>query len=224
MSPAVRPNLASAPARALNQVLANEVDFGAGLRLRIAHHHDVESIGLILAAKREIHRRGQRPGRRQALVGQVEIGGRAFGIVMAVEARQIGLALDRRHEPRRLDDEDRRLVRQRQRVAAIGAGDGDVAAVRDKHAGEPRIGAGHARAVPVLEHDSRDLARDLSRDLAGNLRPWRRLRLRPLRLDGRQRKAARRAHQHAAARESIAMMLRHFPNLRFASPQEMARA
>ena len=55
--------------QSLNQVLANEVDFRAGLRLRIAHHHDVERLRLILAAKREIDRRGQRPGRRQALEG-----------------------------------------------------------------------------------------------------------------------------------------------------------
>ena len=34
----------------LNQVLANEVDFGARLRLRIGDKHDVERLGLVLAA------------------------------------------------------------------------------------------------------------------------------------------------------------------------------
>ena len=145
MSPAVRPNLASTPAKRLDQILADEVDFRAGLRLRIGHHHDVERLRLILAAQREIDRRRQRPGRRQALEAQVELGRRALGLMVAVEARQIGERLDRRHEARRLDDEDRRLVRQRQRVAAVGPGDGDVAAVRDEDAGEPRIGCARQR-------------------------------------------------------------------------------
>ena len=126
--------------QSLDQVLADEVDFSAGLRLRIGHQHDVERLGLVLAAKRKIDRRRQWPGRRQTLEGQVELGRRAFGIVMAIEARQVGERLDRRHEACRLDDEDRRLIRQRQRVAAVGPGDGDVAAVRDENAREPRIG------------------------------------------------------------------------------------
>ena len=115
----------------LDQVLADEVDFRAGLRLRIGHHHDVERMSLLLAAQREIDRRRQRPGRRQALEGQVEFGRRALGLVMAVEARQIGERLDRRHEARRLDDENRRFFRQRQRVTAVRPGDGDVAAIGD---------------------------------------------------------------------------------------------
>ena len=207
--------------QSLDQVLADEVDFRAGLGLRIGHQHDVERLRLILAAKREIDRRRQRPGRRQALEGQVELGRRAFGLMMAVEARQIGQRLDRRHEARGLDDEDRRLLRQRQRVASVRAGDGDVAAVGDQHPGEPGIGgARHARAVPVLEHDAGDLAGDLARGLARRCV----LRQRSGSVDRRQRKAARRADEHVAPGDSIAMMLRHSSILRFACPQEMTRA
>ena len=190
--------------QSLDQILADEVDFRAGLRLRIGHQHDVERLSLVLTAKREIDRRGQRPGRRQALEAQIELGRRALGLMVAVEARQIGERLDRRHEARRLDDEDRRLLRQRQRVAAVGPGDGDVAAVRDEHAGEPRIGCAHARAVPILEHDARDLS---SRRV---------LRQRPGSVDRRERKAARRADQHLAPGHSIAVMLRHSQHLQFA--------
>ena len=134
MSPAVRPNFASTPASACNQVLANEVDFRPGLGLRIGHHHDVERLRLLLAPKREIDRRRQGAGRGEALKSQVEIGRRALGLMMAVEEGQIGLRLERRHEARGLDDEDRRLVRQRQRIAAVRAGDGDVAAIGDEDA------------------------------------------------------------------------------------------
>src|SRR5271166_5709594 len=48
---------------------------------------------------------------------------RALGLMMAVETGQIGLWLERRHEAGGLDDEDRRLVRQGQRIAAVGAGE-----------------------------------------------------------------------------------------------------
>ena len=182
----------------LDQVLANEVDFRAGLRLRIGHHDDVERLRLVLTAQREIDRRRQRPGRRQALEGETEIGRRALRLMVAIEARQISERLDWGHEARGLDDEERRLLRQRERIAAVMAGDSDVAAVGDEHAGKPWIGgAGGARAVSILEHD------------AGNLRPRRRLRLGPPRLDRRQRKPARRADQHLAPCESIAMMFGH---------------
>ena len=63
MSPAVRPNLRVDAGQSLDQVLADEVDFGAGLRLRIADHHDVERFRLVLAAQREIDRRWERSGR-----------------------------------------------------------------------------------------------------------------------------------------------------------------
>ncbi len=144
--------------QSLDQVLADEVDFRSGLRLWIGHQDNVERLRLVLTTQREVDGRGQRPGRGQALEGQVELRRRTLGLMMAVEARQIGERLDWRHEARRLDDEDGRLLRQRQRIAAVGAGDGDIAAVRDQHAGKPRIGgARHARAVPVLEHDAGDL-------------------------------------------------------------------
>ena len=140
MSPAVRPNLALTPASAWTRVLADEVDFGLRLRLRVGDQDDVERARLVLAFQRKIDRGRQRPGRREALEGQVELGRRALGLMMAIEARQMGQRIDRRHEARRLDDEDRRFVRQRQRVAPVGAGDRDVAAIGDEHAGEAGIG------------------------------------------------------------------------------------
>ena len=195
----------------LDQVLADEVDFRAGLRLRIGHQHDVERLRLILAAQREIDRRRQRPGRRQALEAQVELGRRALGLMMAIEARQIGERLDRRHEARRLDDEDRCFVRQRQRVAAVGAGDGDVAPVRDQHAGEARIGgARRARPVLILEHDAGDRARRVLRQRSGSV-------------DRCERQAARRANEHVAPGHSIAMLLRH-SQTSDSPPREMAPA
>ena len=182
----------------LDQVLANEIDFRPGLGLRIGHQHDVERLGLLLAAKREIDRGRQGPGRRETFEGQVQLRRRALGLMMAVEAGQIGLRLERRHEACGLDDEDCRLVRQRQRVAAVRAGDRDLAAVGDEDAGEPRIGgAGYARAVQVLEHQPRDL------------RSLRFLRRRAARLDRRQRKPARRANQHLAPRHSITKPFGH---------------
>ena len=134
--------------------------------------------------------------------------------MMAVEARQIGLSLERGHEACGLDDKDRRFVRQRQRVAAVGPGDGDVAAVGDEHAGETGIGgAGRARAVLILEHHAGHLPRD------------RRVLEPPLpKLDRRQREPACRADQHLAPRHSIAVMLGHFSTSASPSSQEMARA
>ena len=215
MSPAVRPNLASTPASAWirsSRMKSTSAPVSGCGSVTITTSN---ACRLVLAAKREIDRRRQGPGRRQTLEGQVELGRRAVGLMMAVEAGQIGLRLDRRHEACGLDDEDRRLVRQRQRVAAVGAGDGDVAAVGDEHAGEPGIGgAGHARAVAVLEHDAGDLARD-RRVLAPRAR---------CRLDRRQRKPARRADQHLAPGHSIAVMLGHFSTSASPSSQEMARA
>ena len=144
----------------LDQILADEVHLSAGFRLRIGHQHDVERLWLILATQREIDGRRQWPGRRQALESEVELSRRALGLMMTIEARQIGERLDRRHEARRLDDEDRRFIRQRQRVTAVRPGDRDVAAVGDEDAGEPWIGcARQARAVSVLEHDAGYLAR-----------------------------------------------------------------
>src|ERR1700735_1491397 len=40
--------------QSLDQILANEVDFRAGLRLRIGHHHDVERMSLVLSTQRKI--------------------------------------------------------------------------------------------------------------------------------------------------------------------------
>ena len=158
MSPAVRPNFAVGAAERLDQVLADEIDLGLGLGLRIGDQHDLEGVRLVLRFEREIERSRQRPGRRDPLEGEIERGRRAVRAVMAVEARQVRRGIDGRHVARRLDDEDRRLVRQGQRVAAVAVRDGDVAAVRDEDAGKPGIGgAGRARTVPILEHDPRDL-------------------------------------------------------------------
>ena len=198
MSPAVRPNLASIAGQRRNRVLANEIDFGLRLRLRVGDEDDVERLRLVLGMKREIDRGRQRPGRSEALEGEVELGRRALGLMMAVEAGKIGERLDRRHEALGLDDEDRRFLRQRQRIPAVGAGDRDLAAIGDQYAGEPRIGgAGHARAVAILEH------------LAGDLRRLRFLRRGSARLDRRKREPARRADQHVAPRDSIGMAFGH---------------
>src|ERR1700723_774257 len=43
--------------QSLDQILANEVDFRAGLRLRIGHHDDVERMSLVLSTQRKIDRR-----------------------------------------------------------------------------------------------------------------------------------------------------------------------
>ena len=138
MSPAVRPNFASRPGERLDQVLADEVDLGFRLRLRVGDHHDVERFRLVLALKRKVERGRQRPGRRDALEAEIERGRRAHRLMMAIEARQVGRRIDRRHEARRLDDEDRRLVRQRQRVAAVGVG-------RPRRRGRSRRGRRRAR-------------------------------------------------------------------------------
>ncbi len=124
----------------LNRVLADEIHLRLGLGLRVGHHHDVEGLRLVLPAEGEIERSGHGRRRREALESQVERARRALGLMMAVEAGQAGQRIDRRHEPGRLDDEDRRLVRQRQRVTPVGARDRDIAAVGDEDIGEPRIG------------------------------------------------------------------------------------
>ena len=141
----------------LDRVLADEIDFGVRLGLRVGDEDDVERPLLDLGMKREIDRGRQWPGRREALECEVELSRRALGLMMAIEARQIGQRIDRRHEAGGLQDEDRRLVRERQPVAPVGAGDRDVAAVRNEHVGEARIGRARcAGTVPVLEHGPRD--------------------------------------------------------------------
>ena len=72
----------------LDQVLADEIDLRLGLGLRIGHHHDLERLRLVLAFEREIERGRHRSGRREALEDEVERGGRAVRLMMAVEARQ----------------------------------------------------------------------------------------------------------------------------------------
>ena len=67
-----QPELGAGPRQRLDQVLADEIDLGLVLGLRIGHHDDIERLRLVLPSKREIERGGHGPGRRQALERQVE--------------------------------------------------------------------------------------------------------------------------------------------------------
>ena len=136
-------------------VVADEVELRIRLGLGVGEHHDVEALRLVLAAQREVDRGRQRPRRGHALVGEVERGRRAVRLVEIEEAGQQRPGFDRGHVARRLDDEDDRLVRHRQRVAPVGVRHGDVAAVRHQHAGK----AGARRGIGVVEDAACDGAR-----------------------------------------------------------------
>src|SRR5271155_4056874 len=99
-SPAVRPNLASTPANAWIR--------SSRMKSTSAPVSGCGSVTIttLNAFGSSCRRSGQRTGRRQALESEVELGRRALGLMMAVEARQIGERLSGRHEARGLDDED----------------------------------------------------------------------------------------------------------------------
>ena len=54
MSPAVMPNLALVAGQRLDQVLADEIDLGLCLRLRVGDENDVERLRLVLTLQREV--------------------------------------------------------------------------------------------------------------------------------------------------------------------------
>ena len=135
---------------------------------------------------------GSGAGRGDPLEGEIERGGRAVRLMMAVEARQLRHRIDRRHEAGGLDDEDRRFVRQRQRVAAVS-----VRSPRRRARSRPARRRGpdcrrpRARAVAILE-DERPRPSRLPR-----------ARVRPR----RKRHPARRAREHARRRVQISSSL-----------------
>ena len=157
MSPAVSPNFASTPAsasiRSSRMKSTSASDSGCG-SVTITTSNAFGSSWRFSAKSSEA---GIGPVGAQALEGQVERGRRALRLMMAVEARQARQRIDRRHEAGGLDDENRRFVRQRQRIAPVRPGRRDVAAVGDERVGDARIGGVRdARAVAVFEHHPRD--------------------------------------------------------------------
>ncbi len=79
---------------------------------------------------------------------------------MAIEARQARDRVDRRHVAGRFDDEDRRLVGQRQAVAPVRVGERDIAAVGDEDIGDAgALRVAPARAVEILEDETRNRRR-----------------------------------------------------------------
>ena len=140
----------------LDDVLADIVDLDIRLRLRIGEQHDLEGVRLLLAFSAKSTEAGRGPVGAMPANSRLSEAGEPAGLMQAIEARQVGHGVERRHEARRLDDEDRSLVGQRQNVAALGIRRRDLSAVGDEHARQARIGGtGLAGAVAVLEDDPR---------------------------------------------------------------------
>ncbi len=134
----------------VHHVLADEIHLGVGLGLRVGEQDHVEPVRLVLPEQLEVDRLRQRTRGFDPRISEPERGRRPAGLVDAMEARQHGAGIHRRHEARGLDHKHDRLVRDGQRVAAVGPRDHDLAPVRHEHAGQAP-----ALAVDDLEHLSR---------------------------------------------------------------------
>ena len=192
-----------------HQVVADEVELGLGLGLRVGDEQHVEPLGFRLAPEAEIDRGGQGAGGFDPREGEAQRDGRAAGLVDVVEFRQHRHRVERRHIARRLDDEDHALVVDRKRVAPVRIGDGHLAAVRHKHSCDAGP-FGTARAV--VEDEARHHRDDRSHGLGGRLR-------RPA--EGQRSAAGSGDLQHVAPRHPPIVLVLHAssPALRTPEPR-----
>ena len=138
-----------------NNVLADEVDFGVGLGLRVSEHHDLEGLRLLLPREGEIDGGGQGARRGDAFEGQPKVLRGAVRLMQISDGRQVRGRGHWRHVTRWLDDEDHPFVADRETVSAFGVGLDDVDPIRDEDIRDAGIGrAGLAGAVLVFEHAS----------------------------------------------------------------------
>ena len=143
----------------LDHVLADEIDFDVGLRLRIGEQHDLERVRLLLAV--------QAGNRRDA--GSGPVGAMPSKVKVRASGRAVGLMNGDRSaadpvsgsiggmKPAGLMTIDVAGVRQRQRRSALPRRSrrrrGRWTPITSASPG--LAGPGLARAVPVLEHESR---------------------------------------------------------------------